>query len=53
MGDSLDLLLGPLGDLGFCQPDGSFITSLDQVRDVFRAAGALICLARWLHPVPT
>jgi hypothetical protein len=28
VGDSLDLLLGPLADLGFCQPDGSFITSL-------------------------
>ena len=28
VGDSLDLLLGPLGDLGFCQPDGTFITSL-------------------------
>jgi hypothetical protein len=28
VGDSMDLLLGPLGDLGFCQPDGSFITSL-------------------------
>jgi DDE superfamily endonuclease len=32
VGDSLDLLLGPLGDLGFCQPDGSFITSLDDLR---------------------
>ena len=28
VGDSLDLLLGPLGALGFCQPDGSFITTL-------------------------
>jgi hypothetical protein len=26
-GDSMDLLLGPLTDLGFCQPDGTFITS--------------------------
>jgi len=110
VGDSLDLLLGPLAALGFCQPDGSFVTSLDQlgrwlaemtasgaavlldglatrvqrpgagatrrccttpsgtptppwalsrwrgllwrVRDVFRAAGALICLGRWLHRVP-
>ena len=31
VGDSMDLLLGPLGDLGFCQPDGTFITSLDQL----------------------
>jgi hypothetical protein len=28
VGDSLDLLLGPLTDIGFCQPDGTFITSL-------------------------
>jgi hypothetical protein len=28
VGDSLDLLLGPLADIGFCQPDGSFITSV-------------------------
>jgi hypothetical protein len=26
---------------------------LYRVRDVFRAAGALICLCRWLHRVPT
>src|SRR6266496_859004 len=31
VGDSLDLLLGPLADLGFCQPDGTFITSLDEL----------------------
>ena len=28
VGDSLDLLLGPLAALGFCQPDGTFITCL-------------------------
>jgi hypothetical protein len=28
VGDSLDLLLGPLADLGCCQPDGTFITTL-------------------------
>jgi hypothetical protein len=32
VGDSLDLLLGPLAAVGFCQPDGSFITSLDDLR---------------------
>jgi hypothetical protein len=26
---------------------------LYRVRDVFRAAGALVCLGRWLHRVPT
>jgi DDE superfamily endonuclease len=31
VGDSLDLLLGPLGGLGFCQPDGTFITTLDEL----------------------
>jgi len=32
VGDSLDLLLGDLAALGFCQPDGSFITSLAALR---------------------
>jgi hypothetical protein len=31
VGDGMDLLLGPLADLGFCQPDGTFITSLDDL----------------------
>jgi hypothetical protein len=40
VGDSLDLLLGPLGALGFCQPDGSFVTSLDDRRNRgFRVEG--------------
>ena len=26
---------------------------LHRVRDVFRAAGVLVCLGRWLHRVPT
>jgi len=26
---------------------------LDRVRDLFRAAGTLVCLGRWLHRVPT
>src|SRR6266704_4826664 len=33
VGDSLDLLLGPLAALGYCQPDGSFITSLAKLRE--------------------
>src|SRR5919197_1713282 len=32
VGDSLDLLLGPLGALGFCQPDGTFVATLDDLR---------------------
>jgi DDE superfamily endonuclease len=47
VGDSLDLLLGPLGDLGFCQPDGTFITSLDDLRcwlAEMAAAGEAVCL---------
>jgi hypothetical protein len=31
VGDSMDLLLPEPAALGFCQPDGSFITSLDQL----------------------
>jgi DDE superfamily endonuclease len=34
VGDSLDLLLGPLAALGYCQPDGTFITTLDDLREV-------------------
>ena len=30
----MDLLLGPLVDLGFCQPDRTFITSLDDLREL-------------------
>jgi hypothetical protein len=26
---------------------------LYRVRDIFRATGALVCLGRWLHRVPT
>jgi len=47
VGDSLDLLLGPLGDLGFCQPDGTFITSLDQLRHwlgEMAEVGEAVCL---------
>jgi DDE superfamily endonuclease len=31
VGDSLDLLLGELAALGFCQPDGSFIITVEQL----------------------
>src|SRR6266516_3747548 len=31
VGDSMDLLLGELAALGFCQPDGSFLTRADQL----------------------
>jgi DDE superfamily endonuclease len=34
VGDSLDLLLGELAALGFCQPDGTFVTSLDDLREL-------------------
>jgi hypothetical protein len=32
VGESLDLLLGELVALGVCQPDGTFITGLDELR---------------------
>ena len=32
VGDSMDLLLGPLAALGYCQPDGSVITTLADLR---------------------
>ena len=31
VGDSMDLMLGPLAGLGFCRPDGTFITTLDEL----------------------
>jgi hypothetical protein len=33
VGDSLDLLLPKLVELGFCQPDGTFITTLAELRE--------------------
>jgi hypothetical protein len=33
VGDSMDLLLGELATVGVCQPDGTFITSMDQLRE--------------------
>jgi hypothetical protein len=47
IGDSLDLLLGPLATLGFCQPDGTFITSLDDLGRwlaEMAAAGEAVCM---------
>jgi len=47
VGDSMDLLLGELGALGFCQPDGTFITSLDDLRQwlaEMAAAGEAVCV---------
>ena len=33
VGDSMDLLLPTLAALGYCQPDGSFVTTLAEVRE--------------------
>ena len=33
VGDSMDLLLGELATLGLCQPDGTFIASLGELRE--------------------
>jgi hypothetical protein len=33
VGESMDLLLGPLAALGYCQPDGTFITTLAELRE--------------------
>jgi DDE superfamily endonuclease len=34
VGDSLDLLLGELAAVGLCQPDGTFVTTLDDLREL-------------------
>jgi hypothetical protein len=47
VGDSLDLLLGPLAALGYCQPDGTFITSLDELGQwlaKMAASGEAVCV---------
>jgi DDE superfamily endonuclease len=47
VGDRLDLLLGPLADLGCCQPDGSFVTTLDELVELLgemAAAGEAVLL---------
>jgi hypothetical protein len=36
VGDSMDLLLGPLASLGFCQPDGTFVTTSPTCRSALR-----------------
>jgi hypothetical protein len=47
VGDSLELLLGPLGALGFCQPDGTFVTTLDDLRALLAelaSSGEAVCV---------
>ena len=47
VGDSLDLLLGELGALGYCQPDGSFITTLAELGErlaEMAVTGEAVCL---------
>jgi hypothetical protein len=47
VGDSMDLLLGPLAALGFCQPDGTFITTLAELGEQLgemAAAGEAVCV---------
>jgi hypothetical protein len=47
VGDSLDLLLGELAALGFCQPDGTFVTGIDELRvrlAEMAASGEAVCV---------
>jgi hypothetical protein len=47
VGDRLDLLLGPLADLGYCQPDGTFVTTLADLRQwlvEMARAGEAVCV---------
>lgn len=47
VGDSLDLLLGPLGALGFCQPDGTFVTTLEDLGELLAemaSSGEAVCV---------
>jgi hypothetical protein len=46
IGDSLDLLRGELAAIGYCQPDGTFITTLADLRqrlpEMARAGEAVV-----------
>jgi hypothetical protein len=47
VGDSMDLLLGPLAALGYCQPDGTFITTLAELQQrlgEMAASGEAVCV---------
>jgi hypothetical protein len=47
VGDSLDLLLPELAALGYCQPDGTFVATLDDLREVLTemaASGEAVCV---------
>ena len=47
VGDSMDLLLPKLAALGCCQPDGSFVTTLGDVRErlvEMAHAGEVVCM---------
>jgi hypothetical protein len=47
VGDSLDLLLGPVAALGFCQPDGTFLTTHDGLRELLAemaTSGEAVCV---------
>jgi len=47
VGDSMDLLLGELGALGCCQPDGTFITTLADLGDQLEEmalSGEAVCV---------
>ena len=46
VGDSLDLLLGELAALGFCQPDGSFISTTPPRAYRWPPSGATCCGSR-------
>jgi len=47
VGDSLDRLVGELAVLGFCQPDGSFVATLAEVRErlvEMAEVGEVVCV---------
>jgi hypothetical protein len=47
VGDSMDLLLGELAALGYCQPDGTFITTLADLRqwlEEMAQTGEAVCV---------
>lgn len=55
VGDSMDLLLGRLAELGFCQPDGTFVTTLEELGErvaEMTGSGEAACLDGLATRVP-
>jgi hypothetical protein len=49
VGESLDLLLPKLAALGFCQPDGTFVATLQDLRERLTEMATRACFRSHSH----